>query len=172
MISQTAFWIMHESVVDILSSEKRQNCVIGTIQIGFQPKIWVMINVILSKSFKSIKKMPQSKTREPEIERWNVLWQKMKSGFGKKSIPRDKNWWTRGKVHQYFFQCQLSNGSGNWNRTSTQTEELDYFFHTSTVKPPFNETYFTMTTRRFDFTLDFLLMMSYKQFYRMFQNSL
>ena len=37
--SQTAFWITDESVVDILSPEKQQNCVTGTIQTGFQPKI-------------------------------------------------------------------------------------------------------------------------------------
>lgn len=26
--------------------------------------------------------------------------------------------------------------------TATQTEEFDYLFHTSTAKPPFDETYF------------------------------
>ena len=37
--SQTAFWSVDESVVDILSQGKLQNCEIGTIQIGFQPRI-------------------------------------------------------------------------------------------------------------------------------------
>ena len=37
--SRTAFWSTDESVVDILSQGKLQNCGIGTIQIGFQPRI-------------------------------------------------------------------------------------------------------------------------------------
>ena len=38
-ISRTAFWSMDESVVDIVSQGKLQNCGIGTIQIEFQPRI-------------------------------------------------------------------------------------------------------------------------------------
>ena len=37
--SQKPFWSTVESVANILFPEKRRNCGIGTIQIGFQPKI-------------------------------------------------------------------------------------------------------------------------------------
>ena len=37
--SRRAFWSTNESVVDILSQGNLQNCGIGTIQIGFQPRI-------------------------------------------------------------------------------------------------------------------------------------
>lgn len=42
--------------------------------------------------------------------------------------------------------------------TATQTEEFDYLFHTSTVKPPLDEAYFANDDEK-------ILKMSCKQFY-------
>ena len=46
------------------------------------------------------------------------------------------------KVIEISFNADSAMEVGTEMGTATQTEEFDYLFHTSTVKPPFDETYF------------------------------
>lgn len=82
-----------------------------------------------------------------------MLWHKMRSGSGKKSIEakRQKIGEPGEKVIHISFNSDSAMDVENETGTATQAEAFDYLFHDLTAKPPFDETYFANNNEKVRF---------------------
>ena len=131
-------------MVDILSPEKQQNCVMGTTQteiptqnLGHDKCDSVeKLEADLEAAAKRDQRAKDREMKRTVAENEKRLREEIEAKRQKPCEPG-------GKVTEISFNSDSAMKVETETGTATQTEELDYLLPTSTAKPPFDVTYFT-----------------------------